>query len=438
MDSHTMPKKKIFLEWLILAALGLWAAISLVRIIQNTIAPSGANDLYTYWYAGHFVRQADDPYKAFLSEQLPDLPVHYLDRTATSIEEIILPGLVPAPGNTYPLFFLFSSFAFLSWSKAKILWLAFNLILIGIIPALVIRLLPRGERLEVKTRYALHFAFIGLASTRYAASSGQSTFLIFAFILGAVLLTDKKPYLAGILLGLALTKYSLSIGFFLYYLFIERKWRLVITAALLQVAGVIGLMLMSGSAALEILHEYMLMFKHHAIMSGIHLASLIPFNDLDLPIAAVLTLVVALPLIVWYRRLIHSNAAFRPSPLDRFHLFTIISLWSLLVGYHRAYDVIVFIIFLALILLLMSSPKLWHLTRHARIGVMLFTFASTILLMAPAGSLVRTLIHGSLGSIWTAIVDRMITFILLASLISAFFLLFHTKDNYVNFERSKS
>jgi len=435
MNSHTTPKKKLFLEWLILAMLCLWAVISLVRVIQNTLGPSGGNDLYTYWYAGHFIRQADDPYMAFINEQLPDLPVHYLDQTVTSMEDIIFPGLVPAPGNTYPLFFLFSSFAFLSWSKAKLLWLACNFILIGIIPALVIRLLPGKERLDVKTRCALYFAFIGLASTRYAASSGQSTFLIFAFILGTVLLADKKPWLAGILLGFALTKYSLSIGFFLYYLFIERNCRVVIAAALLQVAGVIGLMLMSGSTALEILYEYMLMFKHHAKMDGVQLASLIPSNDFDLVIAAVLTLAVAFPIFVWYKKRIRSNAAFRPSVLDRFHLFTIIFLWTLLVGYHRAYDVIVFVIFLALMLLLNTSPRLWHLARHTRIGLMLFTFTATILLMAPAGSVVRALVHSSLGNIWTAMVVQMVTFILLISLVSVFFLLFHTQENYDNFDR---
>jgi hypothetical protein len=51
---------KSALSWVGLVLLAGWALLSLVMAIWNTFTPLGGNDLYTYWYAGLFIRQGDD------------------------------------------------------------------------------------------------------------------------------------------------------------------------------------------------------------------------------------------------------------------------------------------------------------------------------------------------------------------------------------------
>ena len=125
--------------------LGSWSVVSLLRIFQNTLSAEGANDLYVYWYAGHFVRETQDPYRAFLTDQLPTVPIIYLDKTVTDLQDVIVPGWVPAPALTFPLIAALSFFAFLSWVPAKLVWLGFNLVFILIIPPLILRLMGSRE-----------------------------------------------------------------------------------------------------------------------------------------------------------------------------------------------------------------------------------------------------------------------------------------------------
>ena len=125
---------KSLLSWVGLVLLAGWAVLSLVLAIWNTFTPLGGNDLYTYWYAGLFIRQGEDPYAAFIAHQQPDLPITFLDGEADSIDDIKIPGLVPAPANTYPLVYLLTLFSFLTWPSAKVAWLICNLVLVFIVP----------------------------------------------------------------------------------------------------------------------------------------------------------------------------------------------------------------------------------------------------------------------------------------------------------------
>lgn len=145
MLSSSRKKKKIF-QTLLLFTLGVWSIASLLRIIQFTFSPEGANDLYVYWYASHFVPEGQDPYDAFLTDQKPSLPIHYIDITVTDLREVVVPGWVPAPALTFPLIAILSSFAFLSWPLAKLTWLGFNLLFIFMIPPLILRIFaPEGR-----------------------------------------------------------------------------------------------------------------------------------------------------------------------------------------------------------------------------------------------------------------------------------------------------
>ena len=411
-----------------LTALTLWAAVSLGRIILQTISPAGGNDLYTYWYAGHYLREGKDFYKSFINDELPTVPVKYLDREVDTLDEILFPGLVPAPASTAPVFFLLAPLAFLSWPVAKTVWLVLNLVLLCVIPFLLVRLFPKKKWLNRWEFLALMDILIGLTSTRFAAASGQITFLILNLLLAAVLLVDRKPWIAGLLLGMALSKYSLALGILILFTFIEPKPRLVIAAGLVQVVGIAGLMLLSGSGFMEIIRETIRMALWHAGREGIHLAAALHAEQFLLWIALALTLAVGIPLAYWRwkkgGRFLNQSL----SLLSRSHLAVILILWVLLVGYHRAYDGMVVIVFFGLIAFLAKQPSAWDLGLRVQIGLKVFTGIALFLLMVPSGSLMRSLLPISLETLWGEAANLAATALISIFLILTIILLFRARD----------
>ncbi len=421
--------KKNGFQTLLILTLGIWSVASLLRIIQFTFSPAGANDLYVYWYAGHFVREAQDPYAAFLTDQKPSLPIHYLDKTVTDLQDVVVPGWVPAPALTFPLIAILSCFAFLSWPLAKLVWLGFNLLLIFMIPPLILRIFAPKERWGRWITAVFILVFVGLTSTRYAGSSGQVTFLVLLLGLGSIHFSKSRPYTAGILLGIALSKYSLSIGFFLYLLLFERNYRTTLTALAVQTLGLLGLSIMSGTGITEIVRGYFFMLLHHSQLEGIHLASLFPSKPWELPIAILLSLVVCIPLLLWYKRNKEHIINNQLSPTLRQILLTVLSLWALLVAYHRAYDVVLYILFISIGLQLYRSPEIWNLTKRSLTFLLVFVTATTVFFMLPAGNIISDLLPGEIGRTWTLFSVRMTTLILSAALAATLFLLFRLRKN---------
>jgi len=408
---------------ILLAGLALWALVSLARLVQQALSPAGGNDLYTYWYAGHFLREGKDPFKSFIAGELPTVPVHYLDRTVDSLDGIIFPGLVPAPAGTPAAFYLLAPLAFLSWNVAKLVWLLFNLAFLGLIPFLLIRLFAAHRWLDPLEFSGLACLLIGLTATRYAAASGQVTFPVLDLMLGAVVLAERRPWLAGILLGLALSKYSLSIGILVLFTLLEPRPRLVLAALLIQLAGAVALVLHTGTGVLEFVGEYAQMVSLHAGMEGIHLAGLLPRSGLDTWLGLGLTLAVGVPLAVWRWRF--SRRPGWPLPaLGRAVLAVLLSLWALLVVYHRAYDAMVMIVFLGLIAYLAKRPEGWTLSKPVRTGLLAFGALAALLLLIPSGSVVRGFLPASLETLWGQAANLITTLLILGALVASFFLLF--------------
>ncbi len=415
-----------------LVVLILLGATSLGRLVQQTFSEAGGNDLYTYWYAGHFLREGKDFYKAFIDDEVPSVPVKYLDREVDTLDGIIFPGLVPAPASTTPVFFLLAPLAFLSWPLAKATWLVLNLFLLGAIPFLIVRLFPKHDWLKGWEFLGFTLALVGLTSTRYAAASGQITFLILDLLLATLILADHKPWIAGILLGVALSKYSLALGILILFIFFEPNVRLVLAAGIVQIAGMIGLMFISGSGFMEITSEYILMALWHAGREGIHLAAAFQSGQSLGIIAVALTLAVGIPLIIWRWKFARRKFTQPLSPLTRYHLAVILILWVLLVGYHRAYDAMVVITFFGLIAYLAKQPTAWRLSDLFRTGLIIFSIMGLLMLMVPSGSVVRSLLPSSLGAFWGEAANLITTALISIFLIVTIVLLFYIKDEKRN------
>ncbi len=98
-------------------------------------------------------------------------------------------------------------------------------------------------------------------------------------------------------------------------------------------------------------------------------------------------------------------------------------------GYHRAYDAVLYILFISLGLQLYRSPEIWRLTLRNRNILLVFVAGTTIFFMLPAGSIIRDLLPGQIGIDWILFSVRMTTLILSAALATTLFLLAQLKGN---------
>jgi hypothetical protein len=247
-------------------------------------------------------------------------------------------------------------------------------------------------------------------------------------MLATILLADRKPWIAGLLLGMALSKYSLSLGILVLFTILELKPVLIIAAGLVQGAGIVGLMLLSRSGFMEILGEYIQMALWHAGREGIHLAAALHAEKYYLWIALALTLAVGTLLALWHWKKAMWELKQSLSPLSRYHMAVILILWGLLVGYHRAYDVMVVIVFFILIAYLVKQPTAWDLSRRARVSLEVFTAIAMLLLMIPSGNMVRSLLPLSLETLWGKSANLIATILIAIFLVLTFILLFRLKD----------
>ncbi len=223
-----------------------------------------------------------------------------------------------------------------------------------------------------------------------------------------------------------------------YLLLFERNYRSTLTALAVQTLGLLGLSVISGTAVVDIIRGYLFMLLHHSQMEEVRFASLFPSKPWEFQIAIILTLAVSLPLLLWYYRNKEHILNKQLSPTHRQHLLIVLSLWALLVGYHRAYDAVLYILFISLGLQLYQSPGTWRLTLRNRNILLVFFAVTTIFFMLPAGSIIRDFLPGRIGSAWILFSVRMTTLILSAALAITLFLLFRLRGNHTMANNSEN
>lgn len=392
-----------------LALLTLWAALSVGRMIASNLRPDGSPDGHIFWYSGHFVRQGVDPYQAFLARRAPTLPVEYLDGVVARAP-VLMPGSVPAQAHTAPLVLLLTPLAYFSWPTAKLAWLAVNLALVAIVPLACARLVPGAPR---ALRLALVLLFPGLAAVRYAVSNGQTTLLVLALMLLAAVWSAHRPWLAGVALGLALSKYSLALPVLLLF-GLERRGRAVLAAIAVQAVGVLALWGISGSTPPRVLSEYAAMMLYHTGLGEINLAARLPPGSMAaIPLGLVFSAAVAAGC-AWAWRAGRRRGA--DPAWARLHVLSALCLWALLAVYHRNYDAAAYVVFVGMAFGGLARGETWTMTGRARRLLAAGVAILTLVMMLPAGSIVRGLLPADVGPIWVGLATRLSTLVLLASL----------------------
>ncbi|HRJ40513.1 MAG: DUF2029 domain-containing protein [Caldilineaceae bacterium] len=401
------------LDFYLLAAL-LGSILFLVHSGLQVWSPQGAIDFHSYWFSGHFVRQGNDPYVAYFSRSQPALPVYYVDGVVHREGPISVPGLSVTPANTAPIVLLLSAFSFLSWLPAKLLWSLFNVGLMLLIPWLVISLLP--GKLPWRYTLVIVLTYYCLQGTRVSIWVGQTTLLTFALMLSSLRASLRKPLLSGLSLGIALSKYSLSLPVALFYLY-ARKYKILFISLFVQLAALLILSGLTGTMPYDIGASYVKMVFHHNTLPGIHFRSLFAQPTwLYYGLLVSGTLLIGLVIANQYHLHRHKDSTYN------IHIFVILSLWTLLVGYHRAYDTTLVIFFLSLIIYGLNQPDLWHLTPRQR-NLLIGFLSLFILIMAAPFSIVTLFLPLAYGPFWQQIINYAMTLALMIALFVSIWLL---------------
>ena len=365
---------------------GLYAVAVAIYLVVETGKPLGSRDFHQFWYAGHFLIQERDPYEAFFAGEPPALPVAYLDGVVIDKYPVAQYDLEITPSNTPMMLLLLTPFAYFSWYVAKWAFLVFNLILMLVTGWLVIHRFPfRGIKLSPIDEVLIFLVYFDLSATRIAIENGQTTLLVFLLMIVALLYAERSWGIAGLALGIALSKYSLSLPVFIFLLY-KRNFKALAVAILVQILGVLGVAILTGTSPSTIILENIQLFFRLFDQPGVHLSRWFEFLSDNHFVAMVpvliMTLSVFVPIFLWLRNRAPANPE-EESALD-FHLLTILFIWVILVAYHRLYDTLILIFFVLLVIKGLATPNLWNLTQKERTGLLLFMATIPAILILPA------------------------------------------------------
>jgi hypothetical protein len=253
---------------------------------------------------------------------------------------------------------LLSPLSWLSWPTAKAVWLSCNLVFALAIPWLTIRLLPRGSRLGKAAIATVCLLFYGFYSTRVAIEMGQTTLIALLSMLASILLADRRWFASGVWLGVALSKYSLSLPA-LALLAGARRSRVVLTALAMQALGTVAVSLLKSGSLAETVQFYRDVLRRHAVQSGMHLSAQLPRGAASTIAVGILICAVLIVLGIavwrsgWWRTRIDLRA-----PLA-LHIFNVVGLLTLLAIYHRGYDAAFVVVSVALVVWERESLGAW-------------------------------------------------------------------------------
>ena len=415
-------------KWMkLLCAVGaVYAVIVAIYIFTETAKPLGSRDFHQFWYAGHFIIQERDPYEAFFEGQKPNLPIHYADGVTVSRYPVAQADLEITPSNTPAMLLILTPFSYLSWETAKWVFLFINILLMLVTGWLALRHIPfAGVRLRLSEELCIFLVYFGFSATRIAIENGQTTLFVFLLMLTSLIFWKRAWYISGIALGLALSKYSLSIPIFLYFLY-KREFKILAMAIIFQMIGILGIAGISGGTPTKVIIENIMLFFRLFDQPGVHLSRWFEFisnnHFLSVIPSLAMTALVFIPIFVW----LHKKTPRTPKQeqiLD-FHVLTILFIWTILVAYHRLYDTLILIFFVILVFKGLAHPEIWELSTRARRILLAFMAVIPFILILPA-----RIVDFLLPFYYGRVSDGVTTLLLVIMLVISMFLVWRYLQN---------
>jgi hypothetical protein len=418
-----LPARWIKILCVIVAIYGILVA---AYLFNETGKSLGSRDFHQFWYAGHFILQDTDPYEAFFSGEKPDLPIHYLDGVTVNQYPVAQGDLEITPSNTPAMLLLLAPFAFFSWNTAKWSFLLINILLMLITGWLALRRIPFGGiKLPLFEEIFIFLIYFVFSATRIAIENGQTTLLVFLLMLVALIFSKRAWYVSGLALGLALSKYSLSLPVFLFFLY-KRDFKVLLLAIAIQFAGILGLAALSAGTPTKVIEENIMLFFRLFDQPGVHLSRWFEFMSgnhfLTIIPSLIMTAIVFIPSFFWLRA--NPPRIAQQEEVRDFHVLTILFIWTLLVAYHRLYDTLILIFFYILVFKGLVVPNIWDLSNRGRKALLVFLALTPFVLILPA-RIVDLLLPFYYGKIS----DGITTILMLAMLAISMFLLWRYLQN---------
>ena len=360
----------------LLVAAAVAVAFTLGRSITRFNDSEWGKDLFfNFWYFSYhsFVRHDAAPY-ALAPGQAADLVFVTWADTAGLTLPPVAPFLTP---YTPPLVLLLAPLSWLAWPWASALFALLNGVLALVCAWLTVRL----SGVATVSRWALALmglVALGFIPTRNTIGVGQPALLVFALMLAARLWEARRPWWAGVALGVALSKYSLALPVVIWFA-LRRRWAALAVALGVQALGVVVMAALTGVAPWRIVLIHLEMTLRLAGSEGIHLGRwLAHAPGWSLAVGALYTAVLALGLARWLPRFTRRET----SRAANLAVITALHLWAVLVVYHREYDAVVYILYMGLVVVGLEAGW-WRLRRAEQAGLGAWSVAATLWLGRP-------------------------------------------------------
>ncbi|MGE5464535.1 MAG: glycosyltransferase 87 family protein, partial [Syntrophothermus sp.] len=363
------------------------------------------------------------------------LPIYYADGVVITRYPVAQSNLETTPSNTPAMLLTLTPLSFLSWQTAKWFFLSINLTLMLLSGWLALRYIPFARiKLHPLHEFFIFLVYFDFSATRIAIENGQTTLLVFLLMMLSLLFSKRAWYISGLALGLALSKYSLSIPLLLFFLY-RRNFKILILAMAVQLIGILGMADLSGVTPEKIVLENIRLFFRLFDQPGVHLSRWFEFmsgNHLItfLPSLA-MTALVFLPLWIWLRK--YPTRTEEAGQVRDFHVLTILFLWTLLVAYHRLYDTLILIFFVILIFKGLADPLLWELSSRGRKALLAFMAVTPLILILPA-RIVDLLLPFYYGKVSDGITTLLLVIMLAISMFLLWRYLQHMQRKTINKE----
>lgn len=187
--------------------------------------------------------------------------------------------------------------------------------------------------------------------------------------------TIPAKIFAGIALGLALSKYTLGVAAFIYFVY-KRQWISLLIALILQLSCFLLLGYLTQTSTLTLVETYIDIASVHTNMSGVHLGSYLNISSI------LSALLVSILFGGIYLILVGTLIPESTFQIDMAILSLTIG-WSLLVVYHRHYDLVFLSFNIYLVMVAADNPIKWRLSPQIRNILRLFLLVTVTALCIP-------------------------------------------------------
>ncbi|MBN1120914.1 MAG: DUF2029 domain-containing protein [Anaerolineae bacterium] len=373
------------LDFYLVVSIIILAPLSILSIYRSFIVSRDfLYDFEVFHVATRLLHDGENPYRAW--GENPDLLAEYKQPAGplndVYIENLPLYNLPLFPVVLYPL-------SGLTHDNAETVWFVLQIVMAAAIPVIVMHTFD--DRPNPLLIAALALLLLAWLPTRFTLKVNQAALFAIVFAVLALYFDRKdRPVWAGVCLGLALTKYTLT-GPLIVYFIVFRRFKTVIWAFLTNLAGLLVFSLMAHKSMFAVVASYVNMVSAatfgNSFPGAASLDGWLQLLGVESRTAAMVGLLlgiaagVGLILPRFWRDLFNRGRSDPPGVglLRQDILFLLLSAMGLFFLYHRGYDFPILILFVAFAssrwlseVLANSDSRLLHVLQGTGLFVALF------------------------------------------------------------------